>query len=109
MTLETPPAFSRSYMAWAMGSFCPARFSFAKTDVSSDAPAADDDTDFFIPTAVVGLAMREAPVEAAGLTKADLDLTALPTAVAGRALAELSDSPMKSTKAGPFAIILGAL
>ena len=53
--------------------------------------------------------MREAPAEAAGFTKRDVDLTALPTAAPGRALAELSDSPMKSTKAGPFAVILGAL
>jgi len=86
MTLDTPPAFSRSYMAWAMGSLSPARFSFAVTDVSSDAPAAED-TDFFVLTAVVGLAMREAPAEAAGLIKRDVDLTALPTAIPGRVLA----------------------
>lgn len=78
------------------------------TDVSSEAPTAEVDTDFLPGAAVAGLPTLPAAAEGSLLT---LRRTAPPPiAVAGRAPAELlSGSFTKSMKAGPLALILGAL
>ncbi len=78
------------------------------TDVSSEAAAAEVDTDFLPRAAVAGLPTLLTAEED---SLATLRRTAPPPiAVAGRAPAELpSGSPTKSMKAAPLALILGAL